>query len=746
MSRRIWIGWVVGLAALGVGVGASAAPRPVSVTLVGNGQARCAIVLPAEKNDRIRAAAEDLQWHLQVMSGARVPLVTDTKAAPATKLYLGVTPPGVKLPVALTDRGRFWPDGYLILAGKGYLALLSPRPEGVSNAVYGLLEDYLGCHWFTPGEIGTHIPRRRTVQVSVPGGYAVVRPSFELRAPWYNGNAAARQTPEEQAAMAKWRVRNRAGGIRGYGGQEWSTTFPKELQEKEPGLQAMINGKRAPRGAEGQICISYPRAVEIATERFIHVFGNNPDLDYYTFSPNDNDAWCQCSECEAMGANPAERVLRFTNQVAERVAAACPGKGITLLPYSSTIEPPIRDLKGAQNLYPIICSYAMEQLRPKTDNNPWCNTYRRRVERWMKLLPRAWSYDYIGWYPGPWTLFHNLEADQAYYRRLGFSGLMPEYLDRNLGTDVTMWLTFRIAWDANLKVDALLDQFYPAYFGAAAPTMRALYERFERQMMAVGGTGEPMDVPRLYPVPMVEEALRQIAAAKAQVAGNRVRVARLERDEHCLQLLRRWLDFWDASGRFRRGAASAKQRAQAAAEAYLKQIDSLDGTLTVGKAARAYVASTLEALNDPGTFFAQAGPFRYLDTLDDGGKVYHARSRTGFTISTYGLSLAPGATGELVYEVRAGEGLRFRDAYLHSMYLALPPGGHNQIAVSVDDGQTWETPYQDDHLWGGTAERDLTPLVAGRDRFLLRFQVQNSNTGNEEILAMDQWGIAGTIE
>ncbi|HPV08772.1 MAG TPA: isopentenyl transferase family protein, partial [Aggregatilineales bacterium] len=102
----------------------------------------------------------------------------------------------------------------------------------------------------------------------------------------------AKPTPEEQAAMAKWRVRNRAGGIRGYGGQEWSTTFPKELQEKEPGLQAMINGKRAPRGAEGQICISYPRAVEIATERFIHVFGNNPDLDYYTFSPNDNDAWC----------------------------------------------------------------------------------------------------------------------------------------------------------------------------------------------------------------------------------------------------------------------------------------------------------------------------------------------------------------------------------------------------------------------------------------------------------------------
>jgi hypothetical protein len=38
----------------------------------------------------------------------------------------------------------------------------APRYGGrsVFGAVYGLLEDHLGCHWFTPGKIGECIPRR----------------------------------------------------------------------------------------------------------------------------------------------------------------------------------------------------------------------------------------------------------------------------------------------------------------------------------------------------------------------------------------------------------------------------------------------------------------------------------------------------------------------------------------------------------------------------------------------------------
>ena len=720
------------------------AGRAGAVTLIEDCQARCTLVVPAGGSGLIRAAAEDLRQHLRRMSGADVPLVTDPAQATGVPVYVGVTPAGEALPVDLADKARFQPDGYLILADDRRVALLAPRPEGVSNAVYGLLEDTLGCHWFTPGEIGTHVPKRATVRLSLPGGFVVAKPDFEVRAPWYNGNAVPYALKEEMAHLSLWRTRNRAGGVRGYAGQEWSTFFPRSLQEKEPGLQAMVNGKRAPRGAEAQICIATPRAVEIARDHFVRVFQGNADLDYWTFSPNDNDVWCPAPAARARRAPPPGGGPRSPNRGPGGGAAPCPGKRITILPYSSTIAPPAGGMKVAPNIIPIICSYSMEQVLPKTADTSWCNTFRRRVEGWMKISPCAWSYDYIGWYPGPWTLFHKLQAEQDYYRAHGYTGMMPEYLDRNLGTDVHMWLSYRIAWDKSRKVDALLEEFYPAYFGPAAGEMRALYEKFEQHMLATGGTGEPMEAPRLYPMPMVEEALAQIAAARAKVAGDALLTARLERDENCLKLTRLWLQAWDASGKYRRsGDVADKGRAVEASGAYVRLIDSLKGTLTVGYAARAQVAASLEALNDPGTLFPKAGAFHYVDSLDDGGKVFQAKSRSGFRIDTYGLGLAPGATGEVVYDVRAGEGLKFKDAHLFAMYLALPEGGHNEIAVSRDDGRTWTVAYQDTRLWGGTAEPELTAHVSGAHRFLLRFTIRNSG---KEILGMDNWGIAGTVE
>ena len=74
--------------------------------------------------------------------------------------------------------------------------------------MYGLLEDYLGCHWFAPGDIGVFIPRRRTVELGIPGNFAMVKPDFEKRVPWYNGNAFLKITPEENRDYQLWRRRD----------------------------------------------------------------------------------------------------------------------------------------------------------------------------------------------------------------------------------------------------------------------------------------------------------------------------------------------------------------------------------------------------------------------------------------------------------------------------------------------------------------------------------------------------------
>ncbi|HTU25732.1 MAG TPA: DUF4838 domain-containing protein [Pirellulales bacterium] len=715
-------------------------------TLVRDGTARCVIVVPAGKQPIIQPAAEDLQYHLRKMSGAEVAIVEGSAPADTTAILLGVAPTGASAELTAEQVQATWPDGYLVSGSDRAVALLAARPEGVRNAVYGLLEDYLGCRWFTPGEIGESIPNRTTIEVKLPSKLTAVKPSYELRGPWYNAHALSSDGDQklDAAAIAKWGLRNRGGGLRGSVKQDWATIFPKELQEKEPGLQAMIGGKRTPRGAEGQVCMSYPRATAIALDYFTHIFTAYPQFDFFTFSPNDNNNYCQCPECMAMGKNAAERVLRFSNAVAEGVNAKFPGKGITLLPYAVTIDPPTGDIRGAANLYPLICSFNMEQVKPKTDENPSCTTYRGRVAGWMKILPRAWSYDYIGWYPGPWPLFKKLEAEQHWYQSLGFSGTMPEYLDRNMGTDVHMWLSWKLAWDKRARVDKLLVNFYPRYYGPAAPAMRSIYEAFERQMLSVGGTGVTRDVARLYPVELVDESLARMARAK-QSAKDETITARIERDENCLKLLRLFLDAVGFGETYRKsGSPSDKARVVEASEGYLRLADGLRGTLTVGGTGRMVVKSALDAANDPGTVFGKPGPFSYQDYLDDGGKVFlDAKSRRGFTIGVYGLYLKATTTGEVVYDIRTGAGLKFKDARLFRMYMSLPAGGHNSVEISTNGGQSWAVAYRDVAMSGDEPQYDLTQHIAGTTNFLLKLRVE---AGRQDGLAIDNWGIRGDVE
>ena len=100
------------------------------------------------------------------------------------------------------------------------------------------------------------------------------------------------------------------------------------------------------------------------------------------------------------------------------------------------------------------------------------------------------------------------------------------------------------------------------------------------------------------------------------------------------------------------------------------------------------------------------------------------------------------------------EGLSFKTARLPvpggphgwdvTIRLGLPEDGHNKIQISLNQGQTWITAYEaiEPSRRSGFAY-DLTDYVAGSNQFLIKNWVQNSK---EEILGMDSWVIAGTIE
>jgi len=97
----------------------------------------------------------------------------------------------------------------------------------------------------------------------------------------------------------------------------------------------------------------------------------------------------------------------------------------------------------------------------------------------------------------PPFMAHKLVRDMADYHRRGIRGLfaepasLPPVLDeagRRVRETATrapnvnlleLYVTYKLAYDAALDGDALIDEFFRLYYGAAGPAMQALYEAIE---------------------------------------------------------------------------------------------------------------------------------------------------------------------------------------------------------------------------------------------------------------------------
>ena len=744
----------------GLALGLIAATFPTSapassVTLIEDGRPQCVIVVPRE-NELILRAAEDLRYHLRKMSGAEVPIVHDASKARGVGIYIDTKPMDVHVPGRLIDRKMIWPDGYVIeileSGDTSGVFLSSPRAEGVWNAVYGLLEDHLGCHWFTPGEIGEHVPQRRTVTLDIPGGRDVVKPTYEKRVPWYNDKALG-NIKKERVEIVKWYKRNRSGGLRGSVGYGWQM-FSEALFKKIPDLGPLVDGQRRPGNG---LCMSHPLAVDIAAQWFIRFFNTHPEYVQWSFKQGDSMHFCECDRCKAMGSNHGAHMLIMSNDVIEKVNRVHPTKRISIMPYEKTLGPPDEFIPANPNLIPIIAPKGVDQITPVPENKE----FGPQVERWMTMLPQAWSRDYHCWTSGPWPLFHGLQKTRDFYTSVGFTGMMEEYLGRNLGTDMHIWLSRRMAWNGDLRVEDLLNEFYPAYYGAAAQEMRSVYEQIERHMLSLEDVGTSMaNIPQLYPQKLVDDSLARVTKAKGKVSGDRTLVARIERDENCLRATQLWLRFFSALGEANRsGGRAGRGQATRACRMYLDFVEGLDGSLTLGGGGMRELAERLMVgLAGTGTNFGEGlgdepwpRLFGYTDMLQQGGKMTDAKSWSGFQVGPEGLYLEPHTTGEIIYDVRTNEDLRFKEVYFPGVRmgydsrisLALPQGGHNKVQISLDQGRTWITAFEDLNTGIAFTRHDMTKHVGGSNQFLLKLSVQNTD---KKLLALDSWAIRGTIE
>jgi hypothetical protein len=475
------------------------------LTLAENGRTETYIIYGSDPTTQEVKAAQELASWLSEMTGASFQIIQEDPADqdgyialgegsgagmqshPKRFISIGQTRLASRAKVTLGELAQ-QEEAYRIAQREGGLYLLGGRGRGIVNAVYALLEEDLGCRWYTPD--ATSIPHQPTLQfLPVPRTYVPVL--VDRRDPYYT-----------EVQDVNWSLRNRTFTIGVAVPPEWGghakplarfvhsfneLIHPSEF-EQHPEYFMLKEGKRNPH----QLCLTNTEVRRIIIETTLARLQKKPDSRIVDISPNDGGGTCACGACKAIsdaeGSNMGP-LLDLVNAVADAVAEDYPDLRVTTLAYLDTKTPP-RNLRPRDNVLIWLAS----------DDHNWeylllhiweTEKFSTALKAWSETGARVIIWDYT-------IDFHNyilplpnmpvVAPNLRYYIEHGVTGVFLQAqhhptngVDRSL---MRSWVWAKQLWDPSRSTPALIHDFNYGFYGAAADPMQEycdmLWEIWER--------------------------------------------------------------------------------------------------------------------------------------------------------------------------------------------------------------------------------------------------------------------------
>ena len=459
-----------------------------TITLVRNGTSAYSIVVPRHATEAESLAAAELQSYVVRISGARLPVVADSPAAPGRHLVIvGKTRETPRLiPQAMLD--TLQDDGYAIISSGKTLALCGGAGKGTLYAVYTLLEDCLGCRNYSAAV--TVVPRTRTI--ALPALKTSFNPRFRFREIHYL-NAMDR-------AYSDWhKLQSLADQEKEWG--MWVHTFGRLLPASEyfashPEYFALSGGRRIP---GGQLCLSNPDVYALLTSRLGAMMERNPGARIWSVSQNDNANECQCDACRALNAKfggSSGTVLDFVN----RVAARFPDRNISTLAYWYTRGAPSH-VTPAPNVNIMFCSIECNRSKP-IPTDPTSASFRKDLQDWSRLTNDMLVWDYVVQFRNLVSPFPNLRVLQPnirYFADKGVRMMFQQGCGANVGEfgELRTYMIAKLLWNPDVDINRVMDDFLNGYYGAAGSFIRryidTMHDALANSGKQLGIYGYPYD-------------------------------------------------------------------------------------------------------------------------------------------------------------------------------------------------------------------------------------------------------------
>ncbi len=325
---------------LGVATGAAAEPVERGFEIVRQGISVAAIIKAdiAENPKVIDDAANELRYHLELATGAKLPVLReqewkDTPNHDVPSIHVGPTSAAKSAGI---DVSALRPNGFVMRTVGNQLFLLgkdggedTPLHDRVSMgtlfAVYEFLERQMGVRWLWPGELGEFIPRQETIS---SGTWDHTDDARLMQRQWQFDTlpSAGKQGWSTEAAWYKhkvdtyrWLRRQRISRSYTLDYGEAFTGYWQRFQTSHPEYFNLLpNGQREPdpqHPGHVSMCQSEPGLwKQMVDDWKLH---RTPMLPWVNCCPNDTPNKCVCENDLAWDGRTADEQTQVLTRVRE---------------------------------------------------------------------------------------------------------------------------------------------------------------------------------------------------------------------------------------------------------------------------------------------------------------------------------------------------------------------------------------------------------------------------------------------
>jgi len=459
--------------------------QAAALSLSAGGKSDYVIVVGQQASPSERRAAGELQMFLKQIGGAELPIITDEAPVAEHEIILGDNAHLRALGVDL-DLPSLGDEGCVIRTLGPRLIIAGAPRRGTMYGVYSLLDEHLGCRWFTATI--SRIPKRDPV--TLPAINVRVVPRLIYREPFWR-----------EAFDGDWAARNRMNSSAAHLGQEhggkityypfvhsfYTLIPPDQYFAQHPEWFSEINGKRTVNHA--QLCLTNEEMLQLAINNVKGWIRDHPEATIFSVSQNDWGGWCTCKKCLAVEEREGSHsgpILEFVNRIADAIAPEYPSVWIDTLAYSYSRKPP-KTLKPRPNVIIRLCSIECCFSHPLDGCDSEENrAFVRDLRAWHHICAanQLFIWDYATNFRNYPQSLCNLRSLRPNIRTLvenGVIGIFEQGCYTTTGgefAELKAYLMARFLWNPDYEYETALTEYLDGVYGPAAPALRRCLDLF----------------------------------------------------------------------------------------------------------------------------------------------------------------------------------------------------------------------------------------------------------------------------